>query len=126
MTDSIQTLGDLRPDGFTIPIDYEETDVNYKGKGAFGTVWKVRIHGDHHNFACVRSLQLDGIGMLTKPKETNEEGFFAMKVTPHEGREQDYHRQMAGLNHSHLVKCLASFTLGAKYQMVSILLIHAR
>lgn len=42
-----------------------------------------------------------------------------MKVTPHEGREQDYHRQMEGLNHPHLVKCLASFTLGAKYQMVS-------
>jgi hypothetical protein len=125
-TDSIQKLGDLQPDGFTIPIDYEETEANYKGKGAFGTVWKVKIHGDHRNFACVRSLQLEGIGILTKPKETNEGGFFAMKVTPHEGREQDYHRQMAGLNHSHLVKCLASFTHGAKYQMVSILLILAR
>ncbi|KAF2441713.1 kinase-like protein [Karstenula rhodostoma CBS 690.94] len=100
--DSIQRLNDLQSDLFTIPIDYEELEANRKGKGAFGTVWKVRIHSEHRSFTC----------------ETNDGEFFAMKVTPHEGREQDYHRQMAGLNHSHLVKCLASFTLGAKYQMI--------
>ncbi|KAL5415622.1 hypothetical protein PMIN03_002583 [Paraphaeosphaeria minitans] len=100
--DSIQRLDDLQSDRFTIPIEYEEIEANYKGKGAFGTVWKVRIHRDHRSFIC----------------ETKDGDLFAMKVTPHEGREQDYHRQMAGLNHPHLVKCLASFTLGAKYQMI--------
>lgn len=53
-TDSIQKLDDLQSDRFTIPIDYEEIEANYKGKGAFGTVWKVRIHPDHHSFICVR------------------------------------------------------------------------
>lgn len=53
--DSNQRLDDLQSDRFTIPIDYEEIEANYKGKGAFGTVWKVRIHRDHHSFICVRT-----------------------------------------------------------------------
>jgi len=53
--DSILKLDDVQSDRFTMPIDYEEVEANYKGKGAFGTVWKVRIHRDHRTFACVRS-----------------------------------------------------------------------
>ncbi|KAF2635940.1 hypothetical protein P280DRAFT_522706 [Massarina eburnea CBS 473.64] len=86
----------------SIPIDFEECPANFKGRGAFGEVWKVKIHPDHRGFSC----------------RTNENSQFAMKVTQHEGREQNYHRAMAGLNHPHLVKCLASFTMGTKYQMV--------
>lgn len=41
-----------------------------------------------------------------------------MKITQHEGRELNYHRGMAGQEHPHLVRCLTSFTLGAKYHMV--------
>jgi len=41
-----------------------------------------------------------------------------MKITQHEGRELRYHRAMVGLEHPHLVRCLTSFTLGAKHHMV--------
>lgn len=51
--DSVQRFDDLQSDRFTIPIDYEEVEANYKGKGAFGMVWKVRIHRDHHSFIWV-------------------------------------------------------------------------
>lgn len=99
---SILKLDDRLSDRFSIPIDYEEKPASFKGRGAFGEVWEVKIHSDQHPFL----------------RGANEDSQFAMKVTQHEGREQNYHRAMAGLNHSHLVKCLASFTLGAKYQMI--------
>lgn len=44
---------------------------------------------------------------------------FAMKVTHQRGnRELPYHQAMAGLFHSHLVKCLASFTFNSQYHMI--------
>ncbi|KAF1960380.1 kinase-like protein [Byssothecium circinans] len=99
---SMEKLDDRMSNCFSIPIDHEESAANWKGKGAFGEVWKVRIHPDQRSFSC----------------GTNSENQFAMKVTQHEGREQNYHRAMAGLNHPHLVKCLSSFILDTKYQMV--------
>lgn len=42
-----------------------------------------------------------------------------MKVTQHEGtREVSFHRAMANLSHSHLLKCLASFTFSSQYNMI--------
>ena len=51
-SDSFQNLDDSRP----IPIAFDEEASNMLGKGAFGEVWKVRIHGDQHSFDCVCSL----------------------------------------------------------------------
>jgi hypothetical protein len=50
--DSFKDLDDSRP----IPVDFDEEEPNLLGKGAFGEVWKVRIHRDQHSFDCVRSL----------------------------------------------------------------------
>lgn len=44
--DSFQKLDDSYP----MPIDFDEDGSNLLGKGAFGEVWKVRIHKDHHSF----------------------------------------------------------------------------
>lgn len=41
-----------------------------------------------------------------------------MKVTQQEGRELDFHTEMADLDHPHLLKCLASFTFSSKYNMI--------
>lgn len=41
-----------------------------------------------------------------------------MKVTQHAGREPQFHLAMAELTHSHLLKCLASFTFSSKYHMI--------
>jgi hypothetical protein len=50
--DSFQSLDDSCP----IPIAFDEDVSSLLGRGAFGEVWKVRIHGDQHSFVCVRSL----------------------------------------------------------------------
>lgn len=109
-------LDERSSDGFSIPIDKEEM----KGEGAFGKVWQVRIHPDYHNFSCVCPIFMyTRLPQLTTIKGNIER--FAMKITDvkHAPREQNYHLAMAGLTHSHLVKCLASFTLGSEYYMVS-------
>ncbi|KAF1849885.1 kinase-like protein [Cucurbitaria berberidis CBS 394.84] len=41
-----------------------------------------------------------------------------MKVTPPGVREPEFHLAMANLTHSHLLKCLASFTFSSKYHMI--------
>jgi serine/threonine protein kinase len=42
-----------------------------------------------------------------------------MKVTQYEGtREVSFHREMQNLSHHHLLKCLASFTFSAQYNMI--------
>lgn len=101
-----QELVDDIADRFSIPINFEETSANFKGEGAFGQVYQVKIHPEQRTFEC----------------ETNGEEMFAMKITNHdparEGREQRFHLGMAGQEHSHLVKCRSSFTLGAKYHMI--------
>jgi hypothetical protein len=56
---------------------------------------------------------------------TNKEGTYAMKVVEHRAkldREQKYHLDMAGCVHKHLVRCLASFTLGSQYWMVRLIM----
>ncbi|KAF2692085.1 kinase-like protein [Lentithecium fluviatile CBS 122367] len=100
--DEFKKLDDGNSGGFSIPIHFDESKENMKGKGAFGEVWIIKIHPDQRSFSC----------------ETNDSDMFALKVTPNEGRERNYHSAMAGLDHPHLVKCLTSFTLGWKYYMV--------
>ena len=42
-----------------------------------------------------------------------------MKVTPLKGtREVKFHREMEGISHQNLLKCLASFTFSSKYHMI--------
>jgi len=50
--DSFQSLDDSRP----MPIAFDEEVASLLGRGAFGEVWKVRIHGDQHSFDCVCSV----------------------------------------------------------------------
>ncbi|KAF1928584.1 kinase-like protein [Didymella exigua CBS 183.55] len=73
------------------------------GRGAFGDVYKVWIHPDQRSFS--------------SGADTN--GMFAMKVTKHAGTlEVSFHREMENLAHHHLLKCLASFTFSAQYNMI--------
>ncbi|CAO2658700.1 Nn.00g064230.m01.CDS01 [Neocucurbitaria sp. VM-36] len=89
-------------DGITVPINFDE-DLSYLlGRGAFGDVWDVEIHKDHRSFSS---------GASSKNK-------FAMKLTQHAGREPQFHIAMANLTHSHLLKCLASFTFSSNYCMI--------
>ncbi|KAF2256345.1 hypothetical protein BU26DRAFT_19750 [Trematosphaeria pertusa] len=95
--ESSQSLDDR-----VIPIWLDESRSNMRGKGAFGEVYPARIHRDHHSLSCV----------------ANENDLFALKVTQHAGREHNYHVAMAGLNHPHLVKCLASFTFRTRLAFI--------
>jgi hypothetical protein len=49
-----QELIDDLSDCFSIPIHFEEIEAHLKGKGAFGSVYKVTIHPDQRSFPCVR------------------------------------------------------------------------
>ncbi|KAF9693554.1 hypothetical protein EKO04_008240 [Ascochyta lentis] len=87
----------------TKPIEYDESKSELLGQGAFGDVYRIRIHCSQRSFS----------------SGANKDGFFAMKVTQHEGtREVSFHRAMANLSHHHLLKCLASFTFSSKYHMI--------
>ncbi|KAF1940155.1 kinase-like protein [Clathrospora elynae] len=95
--DSYQKL-----DGFTKPINLDEGLSSELGRGAFGEVRRVVIHHQQRSFS----------------SGANKKGEFALKITPQAGRELDFHRKMADLTHSHLLKCLASFTFSSKYHMI--------
>lgn len=47
-------LDDNLSDRFSIPIHFEEIEAHFKGKGAFGAVYQVKIHPDQRSFSCVR------------------------------------------------------------------------
>ncbi|KAL6707156.1 hypothetical protein ACN47E_004703 [Coniothyrium glycines] len=89
-------------DGVTKPVKLEEGLSNILGKGAFGEVFRIEIHPQHRQFA----------------SGANQKGEFALKVTHQEGRELDFHRQMSDLQHTNLLKCLASFTFSSRYHMI--------
>ncbi|KAF3052407.1 hypothetical protein E8E11_001850 [Didymella keratinophila] len=85
------------------PVGLDERRSSLLGQGAFGDVYKIWIHPDQRSFS----------------SGADKHGFFAMKVTQHEGtREVSFHRAMADLSHDHLLKCLASFTFSSQYYMV--------
>ncbi|KAF2656768.1 kinase-like protein [Lophiostoma macrostomum CBS 122681] len=99
-TNSFQALDSNTP----IPIQFAEDSSNLRGKGAFGEVWEMNIHKSHHNL--LPGSHIDR---------------FAVKIIQQEvswRREKAFITDMASLNHQHLVKCLASWTLGAKYHMI--------
>ncbi|KAH7359965.1 kinase-like domain-containing protein [Pyrenochaeta sp. MPI-SDFR-AT-0127] len=89
-------------DGITKPINFEEKPSNLLGRGAFGEVWSIKLHSEHHS-------------LLSRPNQSQE---FALKVTQQESRELDFHDAMRKLSHPHLLKCLASFTFDSKYHMI--------
>ncbi|KAF2797929.1 kinase-like protein [Melanomma pulvis-pyrius CBS 109.77] len=99
--DSFQKLDDNYP----MPIDFHEDGIYLLGKGAFGEVWKVRIHKDHHSFHGGDS----------------DNDHFAMKIIQHEAsmaRERKFIHDTRNLKHNHLVKCFTSWKFGAKYYMI--------
>jgi hypothetical protein len=49
-------LDDDLSDYFSVPIHFEDIPANFKGKGAFGEVYKVKIHPDQRSFSCVSSF----------------------------------------------------------------------
>lgn len=57
--DSFEGLDNRKSNWFTLPIDYEESEANTKGKGAFGTVYMCKIHRDHRSFECVCRMPTD-------------------------------------------------------------------
>ncbi|KAJ4353060.1 hypothetical protein N0V95_003713 [Ascochyta clinopodiicola] len=85
------------------PLMLDEGGSALLGKGAFGNVYKIWIHPAQRSFT----------------SGANKYGEFALKVTQHEGtREVSFHRAMADLSHSHLLRCLASFTFSSQYNMI--------
>ncbi|KZM23618.1 uncharacterized protein EKO05_0007461 [Ascochyta rabiei] len=100
----LHTNSEQKWDGrVTKPIEYSESKSALLGQGAFGDVYEIRIHPSQRSFS----------------SGANKCGFFAMKVTQHEGtREVSFHRAMANLSHHHLLKCLASFTFSSQYNMI--------
>lgn len=51
--DQFQELVDDVADSFSIPINFEDTTANFKGEGAFGAVYQVKIHPEQRTFKCV-------------------------------------------------------------------------
>ncbi|CAI6338060.1 unnamed protein product [Periconia digitata] len=96
-----ESMDEETSDQLSMPIDYNGSK-NLIGRGAFGAVYDVRIHPDHHNFT-----------------SNGRDNRFAMKIMEKtmDEREKNYHAAMIGISHSHLAKCLSSFTLGENYYM---------
>jgi hypothetical protein len=53
LDESFQKLIDDISDRFSIPIHFEEIEAHFKGEGAFGSVYQVKIHPDQRSFPCV-------------------------------------------------------------------------